>query len=99
MMTASKSLANTLSTPMKAYANLNDKDYHEQVKGDILSQIQGMNGQMQEFHQDIENRMGKLFRTKAGKNYGMSEADLILKRSNSKSTFGSLRNAMKEVDA
>lgn len=59
----------------------------------------GMNGQMKEFQEDIESRMGKAFKNKAGKNYGMSETDMILKRANSKSTFGSIREAMKEVDA
>ena len=42
--------------------------------------------------------MGKAFKSKAGKQYGMTEVDMILKRSNSKSTFGSLRDAMRDVD-
>lgn len=36
-MSAANSLGNTMATPMKSYANLNDKDYHEKVKGDILN--------------------------------------------------------------
>jgi len=39
-----------------------------------------INGSMKEFAEDIEGRMHKAFRGKAGKKYGLSDAEIELRR-------------------
>lgn len=39
-----------------------------------------INGSMKEFAEDIENRFGKAFRSKAGKKYGLSETEIAMRR-------------------
>jgi len=39
-----------------------------------------INGSMKEFAEDIEDRMHKAFRGKAGKKYGLSDAEIELRR-------------------
>ena len=35
---------------------------------------------MKEFSEDIERKLGKAYKGKAGKQYGMSEAEIAMKR-------------------
>lgn len=53
---------------------------------------------MKEFSEDIEQRMGRAFKSKAGKKYGMSEVELEMKRVQSHSTFGELKENINDVD-
>jgi hypothetical protein len=39
-----------------------------------------INGSMKEFSEDIESRLHKAYKSKGGKNYGLSEAELEMRR-------------------
>ena len=43
-------------------------------KVQIVNTLLGINGSMKEFSQDLEMRLNKAFKSKAGRKYGMSKA-------------------------
>ena len=45
-----------------------------------MSTLLNINGSMKEFAEDIEERMHKAFKGKAGKKYGLSEAEIEIRR-------------------
>ena len=55
---------------------------------------------MKEFSEDIEERLGKAFKSKAGKKYGMSEVELAMKRiqSNYKEKGNFDKDGIKDVE-
>ena len=53
---------------------------------------------MKEFSEDIEGRMGKAFRSKAGKKFGLSDIELEMRRAQSNTNFGKLKDSVKDVD-
>ena len=55
-------------------------NYESETKLEIMSTLLNINGTMKEFAEDIESKMSRAFKSKAGKKYGMSEVDIELKR-------------------
>jgi hypothetical protein len=53
---------------------------------------------MKEFTEDIESRMGKAFRSKAGKKYGLSDVEIAMRQARAPSILDKLKDSMKEVD-
>eukprot|EP00347_Sterkiella_histriomuscorum_P000856 403374257 len=79
--------------------------YEQETKLEIMNTLLHINGSMKEFAEDIEERMGKAFKSKAGKKYGLSEAEIELKRIKSESKgqngglgFSRVKESAKEID-
>jgi hypothetical protein len=63
-------MMNKLQNPM-----MQKKDPREE-KAEIVDTLLGINGSMKEFSQDLQFRLGKAFKSKAGKLYGMNNAQM-----------------------
>ena len=74
-------------------------NYEQETKMEIMSTLLHINGTMKEFAEDIEERMGKAFRSKAGKKYGVSEAEIELRRAKYEGLgFGRVQENMRDVN-
>ena len=66
---------------------------------EIMSTLLNINGSMKEFAEDIEERMHKAFRSKAGKKHGMSDLEMELRKINApKSGFVKVKETAKEME-
>lgn len=54
-----------------------------------MSTLLNINGSMKEFAEDIEEKMAKAFRGKAGKKYGLSEVEIEMRKVTGGSSSGS----------
>lgn len=54
---------------------------------------------MKEFSEDIESRLGKAFKSKAGKKYGLSDAEIEMRKVLAQPNFGSVKDSMRDVDS
>ena len=55
-------------------------NYEQETKLEIMSTLLHINGSMKEFAEDIEDRMHKAFKSKAGKKYGLSEVEIEMRK-------------------
>ena len=55
-------------------------NYEKETKFEIINTLLGINGSMKEFSEDIEERMNKAFKSKAGKKYGLSEVEIEMRK-------------------
>ncbi|CDW83066.1 UNKNOWN [Stylonychia lemnae] len=80
-------------------------NYESETKIEIMNTLLHINGSMKEFAEDIEERMHKAFRGKAGKKYGLTEAEIELRKIKAQSSgnsgglgFGKVKDNAKEVE-
>ena len=45
---------------------------------------------MKEFSEEIESKLGKAYKSKAGKKYGLNDAEIAMRRVQSQATFGKI---------
>lgn len=55
-------------------------NYEKETKIEIINQLLGINGSMKEFSEEIEQRMNKAFKSKAGKKFGLSEVEIEMRK-------------------
>ena len=55
-------------------------NYEHETKVEIVNKLLSINGSMKEFAEDIETRMARAYKSKAGKKYGLSEQEIEIKR-------------------
>ncbi len=66
-----------------------------------MSTLLNINGSMKEFAEDIEEKMSKAFRSKAGKKYGLTDVEIEmrkLKNDNGSLGFNRVKESMKDID-
>lgn len=85
-----------------AEARLQQRPHYEhETKIEIMNTLLNINGTMKEFAQDIEDRMGRAFKSKAGKKYGLSEAEIELRKIKADREgggFSSVKQTAGEID-
>lgn len=75
-------------------------NYEQHAKLEIVNTLLHINGSMKEFAEDIESKMHKAFKSKAGKNYGLSEAEIEMRKlQKDQYGFSKMQESMRDVDS
>ena len=64
----------------------------------IMSTLLNINGSMKEFSEDIESRLHKAFKSKAGKKHGMSEIELEMRKLKTDDGFSKHKESLRNVE-
>ena len=71
---------------------------------EIVNTLLNINGSMKEFAEEIESKMGRAYKSKVGKKYGISEAEMEMRRvmsgkgSQSSLGFGKVKDSIKDIE-